>query len=148
MKKITQFADKLTNLIRRVEIKTDNNIEAQFFSTMIDLLLLVEQKEREKLKEYEYLKEQGLLLKLPAKVGDTVYTNTRVAGRYMREKDKPYEAKVVFVGINGVNNFMNIILEKGSVFPFKFSDLGKTIFLTREEAEAALRKNKECNQNG
>ncbi len=31
MKKITRFADKLTNLIRRVEIKTDNNIEAQFF---------------------------------------------------------------------------------------------------------------------
>lgn len=115
---------------------------------MIDLLLLVEQKEREKLKEYEYLKEQGLLLKLPAKVGDTVYTNTRVAGRYMREKDKPYEAKVVFVGINGVDNFMNIILEKGSMFQFKFSDLGKTVFLTREEAEAALRKNKECNQNG
>lgn len=148
MKKITRFADKLTNLIRRVEIKTDNNIEAQFFSAMIDLLLLVEQKEREKLKEYEYLKEQGLLLKLPAKVGDTVYTNTRVAGRHMREKDKPYEAKVVFVGINGVDNFMNIILEKGSMFQFKFSDFGKTVFLTREEAEAALRKNKECNQNG
>lgn len=148
MKKITQFADKLTNLIRRVEIKTDNNIEAQFFSAMIDLLLLVEQKEREKLKEYEYLKEQGLLLKLPAKVGDTVYTNTRVAGRYMREKDGPYEAKVVFVGINGVDNFMDIILEKGSMFRFNFSDLGKTVFLTREEAEAALRKNKECNQNG
>ena len=31
MKKITQFADKLVDLIRKVEIKTDNNIEAQFF---------------------------------------------------------------------------------------------------------------------
>lgn len=145
MKKITQVADELVDLIRKVEIKTDNNI---FFSAMIDLLLLVEQKGREKLKEYEGLEERGLLLRLPCKVGDTVYTNTRVAGRYMREKDKPYEAKVVFVGINGVDNFMNIILEKGSMFQFNFSDLGKTVFLTREEAEAALRKNKECNQNG
>lgn len=117
MKKITQFDDK------------------------------VEQKERDKLKEYEGLEEQGLLLRLPCKVGDTVYTNTKLSGQYMREKDKPYEAKVVFIGINGVDNFMNIILEKGSMFQFKFSDLGKTVFLTHEEAEATLRKNKECNQN-
>lgn len=44
MKKITQVADELVDLIRKVEIKTDNNI---FFSAMIDLLLLVEQKGRE-----------------------------------------------------------------------------------------------------
>ena len=60
MKKITQFADKLVDLIRKVEIKTDNNIEAQFFSAMIDLLLLVEQKEREKLKEYEDFRGTGI----------------------------------------------------------------------------------------
>ena len=31
----------------------------------------------EKLREYEDLEEQGLLLKLPCKVGDTVYSITR-----------------------------------------------------------------------
>ncbi len=96
----------------------------------------------EKLKEYEDLEEQGLLLRVPCKVGDTVYTNTRVVGWYMRDKDKPYKAIVVFIGINGngVDNFITVVFENDNMLQFKFSDFGKTVFLTREEAEAALKK--------
>ena len=136
MKKITQFADKLVDLIRKVEIKTDNNIEAQFFSAMIDLLLLVEQKEREKLKEYEDLEEQGLLLKPPCKIGSTIY---EVGERYITEyKVKNYiideNSTLVIRGTKQIEDgdYSNI---------FYMEDFNKTVFLTHEEAKAALRKN-------
>ena len=47
---------------------------------------------------------------LPCDIGDTVYTNCRMQGWYFREKDKPYAAKIVFIGLNGVDNFMNVDL--------------------------------------
>lgn len=71
---------------------------------------------------------------LPCDVGDTVYTNCRMQGWYFRDKDKPYEAKIVFIGLNGVDNFMNVVFENGHMLQFPFSQIGKTVFLTREEA--------------
>ncbi len=71
---------------------------------------------------------------LPCDIGDTVYTNCRMQGWYFREKDKPYEAKIVFIGLNGVDNFMNVDLGNGHMLQFPFSQIGKTVFLTREEA--------------
>lgn len=67
-------------------------------------------------------------------IGDTVYTNCRMQGWYFREKDKPYEAKIVFIGLNGVDNFMNVDLGNGHMLQFSFSEIGKTVFLTKEEA--------------
>lgn len=93
-----------------------------------------------KLAEYEDLEEQGKLLKLPCAVGDTIYTNASMQGWYFRKENRPYASKVVFIGINGVNNCINVDLENGHMLQFKFSDIGKTIFLTREEAEAAISK--------
>lgn len=91
-----------------------------------------------KLGEYENLEEQGKLLKLPCAVGDTVYTNTSRQGWYFRKEKRPYEAKVVFIGINGAENFINVDFGNGRMFKFRFSDIGKTVFLIKEEAEAAL----------
>ena len=71
---------------------------------------------------------------LPCDIGDTVYTNCRMQGWYFREKDKPYEAKIVFIGLNGVDNFMNVDFGNGHMLQFPFSQIGKTVFLTREEA--------------
>ena len=56
------------------------------------------------------------------------------------QKNRPYEAKVVFVGINGVDNFMNVELGEGKMLQFRFSDIGKKVFLTKSEAEAALKE--------
>ena len=94
-----------------------------------------------KLKHYEDLEAQGRLIELHCCVGDTVYTNVSMQGWYMHRKNRPYEAKVVFIGINGVNNFMNVELEEGKMLQFNFSDIGERVFLTKEAAEAAL---KEC----
>ena len=78
----------------------------------------------EKLKEYEDLEEQNKLLKLPCAVGDTVY---------VIEVDE--------------ENFTHFYCPK-KIAEYKFNlqmlDLlelfGKCIFLTKEEAEAALKE--------
>ena len=96
-----------------------------------------------KLKHCEDLEAQGRLIEMPCYVGDTMYTNYSMQGWYMHRKNRPYEAKVVFVGINGVDNFMNVELGEGKMLQFRFSDIGKKVFLTKSEAEAALKESEQ-----
>ena len=97
----------------------------------------------DKLKEYEDMEEQGLLLKLPCKIGQTVWSPLSMSGWYLRKKDAPYQAKIVFIGLNDSEEdgggFFNVCYEKNTyMMSFCFSDIGKTVFLTKEEAEQAL----------
>lgn len=96
---------------------------------------------RERLKDYEDLEEQGKLMKPPCAVGDTVYTNHSIRGWHFREENRPYAAKVVFIGVNGIgyDNYINVDFGNGHMLQFNFSDIGKTVFLTRPEAEAKLK---------
>lgn len=94
----------------------------------------------QRLKHYEDLEKKGKLLKLPCAVGDTVYTNASMQGWYFNRSKRPYEAKVAFIGINGSDKFMNVDFGNGYMLQFKFSDVGKTIFLTKDEAETALKE--------
>ncbi len=94
----------------------------------------------QRLKYYKDLEEQERLLKLPCAVGDTVYTNHSMQGWYFRKENRPYAAKVVFIGINGVDNYMNVDFGNGRMMQFKFSEILKNVFLTHEEAEAALKE--------
>lgn len=82
-------------------------------------------------------------IELPCCVGDTVYTNHSMQGWYMQKKNRPYEAKVVFIGINGVDNFINVELGEGKMLQFNFSDIGERVFLTKEAAEAALKESEQ-----
>lgn len=94
----------------------------------------------QRLKYCKDLEEQGKLLKLTVAVGDTMYTNLSIQGWRFKKKDRPYKVKVVFVGINGVDNCMHVAFDNGCMFQFWFSDIGKTIFLTKEAAEAAVKE--------
>lgn len=78
------------------------------------------------------------LIELPCAVGDTMYTNQSMSGWYMQKKKRPYEAKIVFIGINGIDDIFNVELGEGKMLGFRFSDIGKTVFLNREAAEAKL----------
>jgi len=78
------------------------------------------------------------IIQVPCKPGDKIYTNMAMSGWYMKAKDRPYEATVVFVGINGEDNFINVELGKGKMLQFPFSQLNQTWFLSRERAERAL----------
>ena len=84
-----------------------------------------------KLREYEDLEEQGLLLKLPCKVGDKVYQ--------VLERIRVLE--VTAIGVYGDK----IVIytenwETGLGYSFDLKQIGRRYFLTKEEAEEALRK--------
>ncbi len=96
-----------------------------------------------KLKHYEDLEAQGRLIEMPCYVGDTMYADYSMQGWYIHRKNRPYEAKVVFIGINGVDNFMNVELGEGKMLQFRFSDIGKKVFLTKSEAETALKESEQ-----
>ena len=92
----------------------------------------------EKLKVYETAEEEGRLVVLPCKVGQCVYTNFSMSGWYMRKCKRPYIGRIVFIGLNVDDPYFNIILGEGKMLQFKFSEIGKRVFLAREEAEKAL----------
>lgn len=93
-------------------------------------------KASEKLAEYEDLEEQGLLVRLPCKVGDTVYVPTR---------NFVSELRITMVSVDMHGAYFSWMLNSG-IYPnldgFSKSKLGKTVFLTREEAEKKLEEMK------
>lgn len=93
----------------------------------------------------DYLLNNGVIV-LPCKVGDTVYTNIATLGDYLRKKDRPYACEVVFIGLNTSEEhgggFINVKYH-GCVFDFRFSDIGKAVFLTKEAAEKASKESEE-----
>ena len=84
-------------------------------------------------------KVQDRLAELTCRLGGTVYANFALRGDYLREKDKPYPCEVVFIGLSK-EPFLHIQFQNGRIFPVKFSEVGKTVFATREAAEAALKE--------
>ena len=87
-----------------------------------------------KLATYEDLEEQGLLVRLPCKVGDTVYVPTRVLV-------SEFKITAIFCDIHGTYFYWLFycgIYERTSGFSER--DIGKTVFLTREEAEKSWRR--------
>lgn len=90
----------------------------------------------EELKYYKDLEEQGLLVRLPCKVGDTVYVPTRVLV-------SEFKITAIFCDIHGTYFYWLFycgIYERTSGFSER--DIGKTVFLTREEAEKKLEEMK------
>lgn len=90
-------------------------------------------------------KDVSQYIKLPCKVGDTVYTNMAISGSYLRKRDdKPYACKVVRMDICAVegygDGFIDIEYPNGYILKFRFFHIGKTVFLTKSEAEKALRE--------
>ena len=87
---------------------------------------------QEKLREYEDLEEQGLLLRLPCKVGTTIYS--------IANNGKIYPVKATRE-VRIVNDMLHIICESCSYSDLvSYDDIGKTVFLTKEEAEQKLKK--------
>lgn len=101
----------------------------------------------------DYLLENGVTV-LPAKVGDTVYI-----------KNEPHDILAMYIEGNEISYIANFdceernclecpyakeilfdevtMCEKSEYSEFTASDIGKTVFLTREEAEKALKESEE-----
>ena len=83
------------------------------------------------LQHYKDLEEQGRLIELPCKIGDTVWD--------IKWWDDTTETRV----IDGKTYFRRVMKHKVTKSKFKLFDyenFGKTVFLTKEEAEAALKE--------
>ena len=86
----------------------------------------------EKLKEYEDLEEQGLLLRLPVPIGTTVYKFEPLAKgteRYIKTILTRYQVfgdSIWFTFANGLGR--------------NIEDFGKTVFLTKAEADQKLKE--------
>lgn len=74
---------------------------------------------------------------LPCKVGDTVYC----IQSYFNDAKMRSEKKVKCRLVDFVQSFPDLFECQGMIY--KFEDIGKTVFLTREEAESVLGKMKE-----
>lgn len=95
---------------------------------------------REKLKYYEDAEEQGLLLRLPCKVGDTLYRVNKGA------KEPVIMMRVIQLYIKQIHKDRTVMridaindadMGESCYLP---CDIGERIFLTREEAEAKLKE--------
>jgi hypothetical protein len=102
------------------------------------------EKALEKLADYEDLEEQGLLVKLPCKVGDMVWDNDF-------GYPESYEIKAFSYGY--CDSYVEPDIEDEIIFyyenytgsitgAFPMSEIGKTIFFTREEAVKKLEEMK------
>lgn len=96
----------------------------------------------DKLAEYEDLEEQGRLIKLPCKVGDTVYVNG-VLGCGEAERYRVIRVDYHSTLGTGRNEFYIEALlcaDPDSSIAFYDKQFGKTVFLTKAEAEAKLKE--------
>ena len=97
-----------------------------------------------KLADYEDAEEQGLLLRLPAPLDDVESFEIADKGIWMkipcRQGDTVYEIDgITWKGHDWKYRSYESAFVKETVFRFEMlSEIGKTVFLTKEEAEQAL----------
>ena len=133
---------KTTNTKKNVKMTDgkENMTETQkkFDDIFSDLSLL--NKEIEKLEYYENLEKKGLLKIFPCKVGDTLYSleNENVIEAEVLSVEYQCEAENHGVFIRERITINNDI--EGFSKKIDFSEIGKTVFLTPEEAEEKLKK--------
>ena len=89
------------------------------------------------LAEYEDLEEQGLLMRLPCKVGDTVY---RVNAGAKQPVITMTVSEIHFLCYKNERavRFDTIGKEDMGESCYRLEDIGRIVFLTREEAEKKL----------
>ena len=131
-------AGDIRNLLVRIAAYEDTGLAPEEIHKLISIDRWNDAVEKEWLKHLQ-MEKDGRLVILPCGLGRTVYANFALRGDYLREKDKPYPCEVVFIGISK-EPFLHIQFKNGRIFPVKFSEVGKTVFTTREAAEAALKE--------
>ncbi len=82
--------------------------------------------------EYKSAEEQGLLLRLPCKVGDIIYEVHLLTGKIT-------ERKINSIVVCNCPD-LTIMYKSGYDYSNVQDDFGKTVFLTQEEAEQKLKE--------
>ena len=89
----------------------------------------------DRLKELVQADREGKCVLLPCKVGDKLY---KISENGVKEV---VVQSIVFMLSHTVNHLtVHVANERGAMTEIETKDFGKTVFLTREEAEAALER--------
>ena len=89
-----------------------------------------------KLADYEDLEDQGLLVRLPCKVGTEVFCYFPGDSHCTKCQIKKIEIRPTIFG--KICYFAEPVAQRGCCFRYFDTEFGKVIFLTREEAEKKL----------
>lgn len=128
-----EFDEYMSEMLS-VEVDSQIGLLALFYRNLWAMADL-----REKLKGYEDLEEQGRLLKMLCNRGDEVYFIKSAFSL----AHFPIKAKITRIcGVDCDNDVMYVSNTEynGIDRHFKQSDIGKTVFLTKSEAEAKLKE--------
>ena len=128
MERLTKYSNdlirnKAVNILRKLD--SENGLDGDELA-FISSFCLIERVENKQLKKYEDLEEQNRLIKLPCAVGDKVFI---IVGKDISKQT----VKKIIIREDSV------IIEANKRI-FNKICFGKTVFLTREEAEAALKE--------
>lgn len=114
---------------RLTTVNGNNNIELVINESRVRIKDTDTLTVAKKLKEYEDMEEQDRLLKLPCKVGEIVY--------YINPNKNTINELVVYsFDIRPLQHFACDYMGAR----LNFNQFGKTVFLTKEEAKAAMDK--------
>ncbi len=126
-----RLSDELKHCLDNSGCEECKHFEAKSVLTCRNLL----QEAYERIKEYEDLEEQGKLLKLPCAVGDTVYRIDE-SDCESCETERPDINEKCTCKFGEFCGYEEITESKFELSMLQ--DFGKTVFLTKEEAESAL----------
>lgn len=119
--------ERLTNIGSNGEIWITDNDETRRFGR--------KESAYKKLVEYEDAEEQGLLLHLNCKMGDSIW--------YVDDDDDNYPIEAKITGIEIKENYILYFAEEKEscgTMGFINTDFGETVFLTQAEAEQKLKE--------
>ena len=113
------------------EYKKRWQINDDYGAVMIDKLNYAIGEAVDKLAAYEDAEEQGLLVRLPCKVGDTVFSAF--------EDEDVFCGKVYAISTCDGTDWFSVRYDSGLRYDHPWDHFGKIVFRTRAEAEAALK---------
>jgi hypothetical protein len=114
--------DRLTKLLSEARIGECNNIPLSLILNAVSIESIA-----------DHLLENGVIMP-PCKVGDKVF----VLSRYYTGDWKIHDCTVNDITIYKNNTFIRMFENGKNIFAEETTQIGKTVFLTREEAEKAL----------
>lgn len=130
MERLTERLNNLKKGISQMGDKEEIKVNKNFLKHVCEYL--------EQLKFYKNAEEQGLLLRLPCKVGDTIYRinigakEPIIKMRVLQVQWKQLHKDRVIIRIDAIND------DDMGESCYLLDDIGKTVFLTKEQAEQAL----------
>ena len=84
----------------------------------------------------EYFKDSSRFVELPCKVGDTVYIIARISGKEEIIQDSVESFTISYF----IDNTPIILFDGIETCDWDSNDFGKQVFLTKEQAEQALKE--------